>query len=157
LVAFPDPNSSAGVALPHDRVIMVGHCVGESPERNQYNRLYSSLHFDEWVDIPFEACDQYVYLYVLSNDAYPMGGTMVWIRKDTTVIRGHSQGGSEAIQGQFLTGAMTSGLTAGSMGTGNQGAEGRGRSGWYCGGSGWYCGGSGWYCGGSGWYCGGGR
>lgn len=90
-------------------------------DREDYNRLYLSLNFDEYLEFPHSGL---VHVEDAGGPDNPFSGSMVWLRRDTPVEhvrvsaldlqRGFLQGG---IAGSYLGGVQNAGVSSAHAGT----------------------------------------
>jgi hypothetical protein len=90
----PDPTK-----LP-DVVVLRGY-LGKST-RAGYSRLYVTLSFNEYVEV---ADDDVVANRSLAPDQDPLGGTVLWVKRDATLLRATVCSAQE--QAAFLRGGIT--------------------------------------------------
>lgn len=83
--------------------LLVGY-VGKTDKDNNV-RLYLSLNFDEYVDVPR---DSILHAANAPEDVLPFGGTYLWVKKDEHITYVRVQ--STKQQAKFLQGAISEGL-----------------------------------------------
>jgi hypothetical protein len=83
--------------MPTDLTYFVGY-LGKSTSPNHV-RLYLSLTFDEWLDIPK---DKILHHADVPEENLAFGGTCIWIPRDVEII--HTRNEITKMQAQFLEG-----------------------------------------------------
>jgi len=92
---IPDPSKPSP-----DVVTVVGY-LGKSPARNMW-RVYLSPALDEYIEF---AQEDIVETQSLKSDPNPLGGTVVWLKRGTTVR--HIRTTSRQTQAEFLQGDIS--------------------------------------------------
>jgi hypothetical protein len=108
------PNASH---IPDVRVL--GGFLGKST-REGYWRLYLTPSLNEYVEF---AEDDVVHSHTFESDESPLGGTVIWLRREANLQ--HTRSASREAQADFLQGAIAaSALRRGNLGRGRRGLTG---------------------------------
>ncbi|HBY94404.1 MAG TPA: hypothetical protein DEP84_10660 [Chloroflexi bacterium] len=84
--------------------VLVGF-LGKSTRERRW-RLYLTPSLNEYVE--FDE-DDVVYSHTLESDESPLGGTVVWVRREANLL--HTRSVSREAQADFLQGAITAGVS----------------------------------------------
>jgi len=91
---------------------MLSGYLGNS-NQDKFWRLYLTPELNEFIEIPEE---EVVHYKRLEDDQSPLGGTILWVKNDTTLR--YTRAESSDVQAKFLEGEITSSFLSGvSMGS----------------------------------------